>query len=134
MFACFVDYEKTFDKVKHVDLFNMLGALDLDGKDIRLMKNLYWNQNAAVRVAKEEIMRQEIKRRVRQGCLLSPYWFNLYSEVIMRELKDLDGIKFGGRNLNNIRYADDTVLIADSKEKLQCLVQALVTASGERGL
>ena len=52
----------------------------------------------------------------------------------MRELEDLDGIKFGGRNLNNIRYADDTVLIADSEEKLQCLVQALVTASGERGL
>ena len=47
---------------------------------------------------------------------------------------ELDGIKFGGRNLNNIRYADDTVLIADTEEKLQALVQALVRASGERGL
>ena len=52
----------------------------------------------------------------------------------MRDLMELDGIKFGGRNLNNIRYADDTVLIADTEEKLQALVQALVRASGERGL
>ena len=79
-------------------------------------------------------MRQEIKRGVKQGYVLSSDLFNLYREVSKRELEDLDGIKFGGRNLNNIRYADDRVLIADSKEKLQCLVQALVTASGERGL
>ena len=79
-------------------------------------------------------MRQEIKRGVRQGCVLSPDLFNLYSEVIMRELVELEGIKIGGRNLNNIRYADDTVLVADSEDKLQRLVQALVQASGERGL
>ena len=101
-FACFVNFEKAFDKVKHVDLFNMLGALDLDGRDLRSMRNLYWNQKAPVRVANEESMRQEINRGVRQGCLLSPNLFNLYSKVIMRELEVLDGIKFGGRNLNNI--------------------------------
>ena len=134
VFTCFVDYEKAFDKVKHEDLFNMLKTLDLDGKDLRLLRNLYWNQNAAVRVANEESMRQEIKRGVRQGCVLSPDLFNLYSEVIMRELVELEGIKIGGRNLNNIRYADDTVLVADSEDKLQRLVQALVQASGERGL
>ena len=57
-------YEKASDEVKHVDLFNMLGALDLDGKNLCLMRNLYWNQNAAVRVANEESTRQEIKRGV----------------------------------------------------------------------
>ena len=70
-------------------------------------------------------MRQVIKRGVRQGCVLSPDLFNLYSEVIMRDLTELEGIKFGGRNLNDIRYADDTALIADSKEKLQNLMHAL---------
>ena len=134
VFACFVDYEKAFDKVKHEDLFNMLKTLDLDGKDLRLLRNLYWNQKASVRVASEESMRQVIKRGVRQGCVLSPDLFNLYSEVIMRDLTELEGIKFGGRNLNNIRYADDTVLIADSEGKLQRLIQALVQSSGERGL
>ena len=115
VFACFVDYEKAFDMVKHEDLFNMLKTLDLDGKDLRLLRNLYWNQKAAVRVADEESMRREIKRGVRQGCVLSPDLFNLYSEVIMGDLIELEGIKFGGRNLNNIRYAGDTVLIADDE-------------------
>ena len=87
-----------------------------------------------MRVADEESMRREIKRGVRQGCVLSPDLFNLYSEVIMRDLIELEGIKFGGRNLNNIRYADDTVLIADSEDKLQRLVQGLMQASGEHGL
>ena len=87
-----------------------------------------------MRVANEESALQEIKRGVRQGCVLSPDLFNMYSEIIMKDLVDLDGIKFGGRNINNIRYADDTVLIADSEEKLQTLVQALVQSSQERGL
>ena len=112
----------------------MLKTLDVDGKDLRLLRNLYWKQKAGVRVENDESTRQEIKRGVRQGCVLSPDLFNLYSEVIMRDLTELEGIKFGGRNLNNIRYADDTVLIADSEDKLQRLVQTLVQASGERGL
>ena len=134
LYVCFVDYEKAFDKVRHKDLFNILNELELDGKDLRLMKNLYWNQKASVRVADEESELRDIKRGVRQGCVLSPDLFNLYSEIIMRDLIDLDGIKFGGRNINNIRYADDTVLIADSEQKLQNLVQTLVQSSEERGL
>ena len=134
VFVCFVDYEKAFDKGKHVDLFNMIKDAGLDGKDLRLLRNLYWKQKSLVRVANEESPSQEIRRGVRQGCFLSPELFNLYSEIIMRDLMDLGGIKFGGRNINNIRYADDTVLIADSEEKLQALVQSLIRASEERGL
>ena len=134
LFVCFVDYEKAFDKVKHVELFNMLKNLNMDGKDLRLLRNIYWKQKAAVRVGNEESTMQEIRRGVRQGCVLSPDLFNLYSEVIMNDLAELDGIKFGGRNINNIRYADDTVLIADSEEKLKSLIQALVQSSGEKGL
>ena len=134
IFVCFVDYEKAFDKVKHANLFNMLNEAGIDGKDMRLMRNLYWKQKATVRVGDEESPSLEIRRGVRQGCVLSPELFNLYSEVIMRDLLEKDGIKAGGRNINNIRYADDTVLITDSEEKLQDLVPALVRASGEHGL
>ena len=79
-------------------------------------------------------MWQDIKRGVRQGCVLSPDLFNIYSEVIMKDLTELEGIKVGGRNVNNIRYADDTVLLAESAEKLESLVRALVRASDRHGL
>ena len=87
-----------------------------------------------MRVADEESSQQEIRRDVRQGCVLSPDLFNLYSEIIKRDLMDLEGIKFGERNISNIRYADYTALVADSEEKLQALFQALVHANGERDL
>ena len=134
VFACFVDYEKAFDKVRHVKLFEILKDLKVDDKDLNLLKNLYWSQKASVRVGEEISVWQEIKRGVRQGCVLSPDLFNIYSEVIMRELLELDGIRVGGKNVNNIRYADDTVLLADSPEKLQNLVEVLVSASEQYGL
>ena len=134
LYVCFVDYEKAFNKVRHQDLFELLEEQGLDGKDLRLMKNLYWNQRAGVRVSGEVSELQHIKRGVRQGCVLSPDLFNIYSEGIMREIRDLEGIKVGGQNLNCIRYADDTALIADSREKLQVLIQRLVGASEHKGL
>ena len=118
LYICFVDFEKAFDRIKHEDLMKMLEDLKVDGKDLRLIKNLYWKQEAAVRVGNRETRMQEIKRGVRQGCVMSPDFFNLYAEMIMRKLIELEGIKVGGENVNNIRYADDTVLIADSQEKL----------------
>ena len=76
----------------------------------------------------------EIKKGVRQGCILSPDLFSLYSQKAMDELEELDGVRVGGVNVNNIRYADDTVLIADSEEKLQQLVETLNEACTVRGL
>ncbi len=67
LYVCFVDYEKAFDRVKHVDLMRMLEGLEIDGKDLRLIHNLYWNQEAAVRVGDKEMETQSIKRGVRQG-------------------------------------------------------------------
>jgi len=61
----------------------------------------------------------EIMRGVRQVCILSPDLFCLYTEMIIRCMKELDGIRVGGVNLNNLRYADDTAQIADSEQKLQ---------------
>ena len=57
--------------------------------------------------------------------MLSPNLFSLYSQVVMNKLEDVEGIKVGGRNINNTRYADDNVLISDSEEKLQRLVDML---------
>ena len=134
LYICFVDFEKAFDKVKHEDLIKMLEELELDGKDLRLIKNLYWKQEASVRLVNGDSKVQSIKRGVRQGCVMSPDLYNFYAEMIMRELRDLEGIKVGGENVNNIRYADDTALVADSCEKLQNLINSLDRLSKEKGL
>ena len=134
VFICFVDYEKAFDKVRHEQLLEILKNLMLDGKDLQIIKNLYWNQRAAVRVAGSRGVWQDIKRGVRQGCVLSPDLFNIYSETIMNELIGVAGVNIGGRNVNNLRYADDTALIADSQEKLQELLDIVVRESASRGL
>ena len=68
---------------------------------------------------------QPIKRGVRQGCVLSPDLFSLYSENILRTIQDLYGIMIGGQNSNNLRYADDTVLISNSEANLQELVNKI---------
>ena len=82
---CFIDYEKAFDKVQHNKLVQMLRRLDIDQKDIRCIENLYWNQLAAVRFDNEVTKAQKILRGVRQGCVLSPLLFNIYSENIFQE-------------------------------------------------
>ena len=75
-----------------------------------------------------------IERGVRQGCVLSPDLFSLYTQLVMNELTELDGIKIGGRNVNNIRYADDMVLLADTEEKLQRLMDELTEQCRIKGL
>ena len=89
-----------------------------------LLRNLYAGQEATVRIGHETTDWFQIGKGVRQGCILSPRLFNLYAEYIMRDA-GLDeaqaGIQIAGRNTNNLRYADDTTLMAESKE-LQSLL------------
>ena len=84
-----------------------------------LLRNLYAGQEATVRTGHGTTDWFQIGKGVRQGCVLSPYLFNLYAEYIMQNAR-LDeaqaGIKIAGRNINNLRYADDTTLMAESKE------------------
>ena len=90
-----------------------------------LLRNLYVGQKAIVRTLYGTTDWFKIKKEVRQGCLLSPCLFNLYAEHIMRNagLDELQaGIKIGGRNINNLRYADDTTLMAESEEELKSLL------------
>ena len=115
IYLCSLDYKKAFHKVKHENLFQILEKLDMDGKDLRLVRNLYWEQKAAMKVNNDISEYINIKRDVQQGCVLSPDLFNIYSEMILRNLEDIEGVKVGGYNCNNLRYADDTVLIASSE-------------------
>ena len=90
-----------------------------------LLRNLYAGQEATVRTRHETMDWFQIGKGVCQGCILSPYLFNFHAEYIMRNA-GLDeaqaGIKFAGRNINNLRYADDTTLMAESKEELKNLL------------
>lgn len=133
VYMCFVDYEKAFDTVRHEELVRIIKETGVDGKDIRLIANLYWNEKAAVKVGEMKSEWVNIRRGVRQGCVLSPD-ISLYGQKCMESLIELEGVRIGGRNVTNTRYADDTVLLADSEEKLQRLVDEVQEASEERGL
>ena len=87
-----------------------------------LLRNLYAGQEAAVRTGRGTTDWFQIGKRVRQGCILSPCLFNLHAEYIMRNagLEETQaGIKSAGRIINNLRYADDTILMAESEEELK---------------
>ena len=84
---------------------------------VQVIRSLYANQEAKVRTEYGDTERFSIGKGVRQGCVLSPY-LNLYSEYIMKQanLEELDmGVRMGGRKINNLRYADNTTLLAESK-------------------
>ena len=101
-----------------------------------LLRNLCTSQEAAVRTGQGTIDWFQIGKGVRQSCILSPCLFNLYAEYTMRNA-DLDeaqaGIKIAGRNINNLRYADDTNLMAESKEELKSLLMKVEKESGKVG-
>ena len=134
IYLCFVDYTKAFDRIVHNELIHLLDDLNLDDKDLRLIQSLYYDQAAVIRVRNETSHSVEIERGVRQGCVLSPDLFSVYSEVLINALEDLNGVSVGGVNINNLRYADDTVLMAKSEEDLQKLVNRLDQISREFGM
>ena len=129
VYTCFIDYSKAFDTVKHDSLVELLQSLDVDHADTRLLTNLYWTQTAAVRCDKDLSEWMSIKQGVRQGCVASPHLFALYTEMIMGEIEDMEGFRIGGKVVNDIRYADDTVILAESEQQLQQLINTVATES-----
>ena len=87
-----------------------------------------------MRIEGEHSEFKNIKRGVKQGCAMSPDLFNFYSEMILRNLENIQGLKINGENFNNLRYADDTVLIAESEQQLQRLLNTVVLESEKMGL
>ena len=101
------------------------------------MRNLYAGQEAIIRTGHGTTDWFQIGKGVRQGCILSPCLFNLYAEYIKRNagLEEAQaGIKIAGRNINNLRYADDITLIAESEEELKSLLMKVKEESKKVGL
>ena len=123
IYFCFVDYAKAFDCVDHNKLWKILKGMGIPDHLACLLRNLYAGQEAAVRTGHGTDWFQ-IGKGVRQGCILSPCLFNFNAEYIMRNagLEEAQAvIKIAGRNINNLRYADDTTLVAESEEELKSL-------------
>ena len=102
-----------------------------------LLRNLYAGQDARVRTGHGTIERFQIEKGVCQGCIMSPCLFNFYAQYIMRNagLEETQaGIKIAGRNINNLRYADDTTLMAESEEELKSLLRKVKEESEKVGL
>ena len=129
VYICFIDYTKAFDRVKHFKMIEFLSEIGMDDKDLQIISKLYWEQSACVRTESGMTSDFKIKKGVRQGCVLSPNLFNLYTEKIFREVEDIKGINIRGVNINNLRYADDTVLLSEGP----MFLQVLLTVVNEKG-
>ena len=125
IYFCFIDYAKAFDCVDHNKLWKMLKEMGVPDHLIGLLRNLYAGQEATVRTEHGTSDWFQIGQGVRQGCILSSCLFNLYAEYIMRNAV-LDeaqaGIKLAGRNINNLRNADDTTHMEEREEELKNLL------------
>ena len=137
IYFCFIGYTKAFDCVDHNKLWKNLKEMGLPDHPTCLLRNLYAGQEATVRSGHGTTDWSQIGKGVRQGCILSPCLFNLYAEYIMRNAwldEAQDGIKIAWRNINNLRYTDDTTLMAESKEKLKSLSMKVKEKSKKAGL
>ena len=137
IYFCFIDYAKSFDCVDHNKLWKILKEMGIPDHLICLLRNLYAGQEATVRTGHGTTDWFQTGKGVRQGCILSPCLFNLYAEHIVRNagLEEAQaGIKIAGRNINNLRYADNITLKAESKEELKSLLMKMEEESEKVGL
>ena len=137
IYFCFIDYAKAFDCVDHHKLQKILKEMGIPDHLTCFLRNVYSGQEATVKTGHGTTDWFQIGKGVCQRCILSPCLFNLYAEYIMRNA-ELDegqaGIKIAGRNINNLRYADDTTLMAESEEELKSLLMKVKEESEKVGL
>ena len=137
IYFCFIDYAKAFDCVDYNKLWKIMKEMEISDHLTCLLRNLYASQEATLRTGHETTDSFQMEIGVRQGCILSPCSFNLYAEYIMR-YSGLDeaqaGIKITRRNINNLRYAGDTTVTAESEEELKNLFMKVKDNSEKVGL
>ena len=137
IYFCFIDYAKAYDCVNHNKLWKILKEMGIPDHLTSLLRNLYAGQEATVRIRHETMDWFKIRKGVCQGCILSPCLFNLYTEYTMRNTglgEAQSGIKIARRNINKVRYADDTTLMAESEEELKSLLMKVKEESEKSGL
>ena len=133
----FIDYAKIVDCGDHNKLWKILKEMGIPEHLTCLLRNLYASQEATVRIGHGATDWFLMGKGVCQGCILSPCLFNLYAEYIMRNagLEEAQaGIKIARRNISNLRYADDTTLMAESEEEIKSLLMKVKEKSGKVGL
>ena len=125
IYFCFIDCVKAFDCVNHNKLWKILKEMGIPDHMTHLLRNLYAGQEATIRTGHGPTDWFQIGKGVCQGCILSPCLFNVYIEYIMRNagLEEAQaGIKISRRNINNLRYTDDTILMEESEEELKSIL------------
>ena len=136
IYFCFIDYAKAFDYVDHNKLWKILKEIGIPDLLTCLLRNLYAGQESIVRTGHGKTDWFQMRKGVGQGCILSPCLFNLYAKYIIQNTR-LDEaqarIKIAGRNINNLRYADDTTIM-DESEELKSLLMKVKEESEEVGL
>ena len=137
IYFCFIEYTKAFDCVDHNKLRKIFQEMGIPDHLTCLLRKLDAVQEATVRSGHGTTDWFQIVKGVCQGCILSPCLFNLYVEYIMQNVR-LDeaqaGIKIAGRNINNLRYTDDTTLMAENEEELKSLLMKVKEEREETGL
>lgn len=136
LYLCFIDYKKAFDSIKWDKLWTILAEMGVPKHIIILIKNLYQNSKAVVKIDNHLSKPCDIKKGVRQGCILSPLLFNIYGEYVMRITMDNweGGFTIGGTKISNLRYADDTTLLASTETELIEIIEKLEDISQQYGL
>ena len=136
MYFCFIFYTTAFDYVDHNKLLNILQEIGIPDHLTCLLRNLHAGQKATVTIGHETTDCFQMGKGIHQGCVWSLCLFNFYAEYIMRNAR-LDeaqaGIKTAKRNINNLRYTDDTTLLAESKEALKSLLMKVKEESENVG-
>ena len=136
IYFCFIEYVKAFDCVDHNKLWKILKEMGIPDHLTCLPRDLHAGQEATEADMKQQTG-SKLGKEYFKSCILSPCLFNFYAEYIMRNA-GLDeaqvGISIAGRNINNLRYADDTTLIAENEEELKSLMMKVKEERGKAGL
>ena len=137
IYFCSIDYAKAFDSVFHNKLWKILKVMGIPDHLTCILRNLYAGQGATVRTRHETMDWFKVGKGVQRGCIFSPCLFDLYVDYIMwnaRLIEAQAGIKITRRKINNLRYADDTTITAESKKELKSLLLKVKEESEKAGL